>query len=202
MGKTTKRGNVILSNVEIPDRIEPGEAFEANATVKNGAAAIGPFDPDRCGGTPVGYKISVEFDGPGFQHRTDGPKCHSITSIGANAREYSATFIAPDFGDEVSVSAEVVMGGSGKRTGEMSDTAALSAEPAETPSDPGDDVSGGWFEFFDGSSGGGTGGSGSDGGANNPLAGIFDIQSGLSTVGVFALLFAIGVIIWETQTGE
>ncbi|WP_254272174.1 hypothetical protein [Haloarcula marina] len=68
----TKGGNIILRRVDVPDHVDPGESFEVDALVSNGAAYINPWDGDKCGLAPPGYTIEVDFHGPDGATRTKG----------------------------------------------------------------------------------------------------------------------------------
>lgn len=136
MSESTKDGNVILRSISVPDRVEPGETFQAEALVSNGAAWIGPFDPDFCDSND-GYRLSVVFEGPEGQRQVDGPKCHGLTAVRSKDETYSATFTAPQTGT-ATVEAFVRLPGSGKETGTVADSATVSATAGREP-DTGDD---------------------------------------------------------------
>jgi hypothetical protein len=144
--ETTKGGNIILSDLRIPDEVRPGETFTAQAVVKNGAAAIGPFDPDKCGLVPPGYKLKVVFTGPDGRENVKGPDCLGTTEIGSRSRTYEATFTAPESG-LARVDALVRLPGSGKETSPLREETPVSTTATETPDAPGDSGSGGgWLD--------------------------------------------------------
>jgi hypothetical protein len=134
--KKAKGGNVILRDVRVPDYVRPGEAFQAEADVSNGAAYINPWDPDKCGLAPPGYNIAVKFDGPDGRTVTKRA-CHTTTEVGTRDKTYTATFTAPQDGTSAYVSANVILSGSGQQTGELSASAAVTQSTPDAPADSG-----------------------------------------------------------------
>lgn len=139
---STKGGNIILRRVDAPDSVDPGQTFEVEAKVSNGAAYINPWDPDKCGLAPPGYKLEVEFYGPNGATRTVGPACHTTTEVGTRDETYSATFTAPETEGEVRVEANVRLVNSGKQTGTESATVTVSSGYVPGPEEPGGDDGG------------------------------------------------------------
>jgi len=150
MSESTKGGNIILRSLSVPDDVEPGETFRAEAEVSNGAAYINPWDPDKCGLAPPGYKLEVVFEGPGGQSVVKGPACQPTTEVGTNDETYSATFTAPTAG-RARVEVFVRLPGSGKRTQAIDASASVSEGEPAAPDYPGDDGDRG-----DGGDGGGS----------------------------------------------
>ncbi|WP_436924956.1 hypothetical protein [Halosimplex amylolyticum] len=139
MSETTKGGNVILRNVRVPDTVEPGETFTAEADVDVGGVFVNPLDPDHCNnasGAGAGYTLSVEFEGPDGTVKEAGPTCQLMTEVGENRSTYSKDFTAPMYDEQATVSARVVMRDSGKSTDEMSDTAEVSRDAPTEPENP------------------------------------------------------------------
>lgn len=150
----TKGGNIALRRVDVPDAVEPGESFEAVATVSNGAAFINPWDGDKCGLAPPGYKLNVVFEGPDGTTIEKGPDCLGTTEIGANEKEYRAVFDAPESG-RAEVDAHVRMENSGKTTGVVSASANVSEDAPTSSSPPGGSSNSGLPDFDGGNGGGG-----------------------------------------------
>ncbi|WP_254272194.1 hypothetical protein [Haloarcula marina] len=138
----TKGGNIILRRVDVPDHVDPGESFEVDALVSNGAAYINPWDGDKCGLAPPGYTIEVDFHGPDGATRTKGPMCHTTTEVGTRDETYTATFTAPEDGGEVEIEANVRLPGSGMETGTESAVLTVAEGHVPTPEPPGDDSNG------------------------------------------------------------
>lgn len=138
MSETTKGGNVVLRSVSVPDTVAPGERFTVEATVRNGAAYIDPFDPDGCNvgaSESRGYELEVNFDGPGRQEATDGPACHKSAVVGVNEVVYSTTFQAPETEGPEAVSATVKLLESGKETAAVSDRLTVTENAPSQPED-------------------------------------------------------------------
>jgi len=139
---TTKGGNVILRRVSVPDQVDPGEPYEVDVKVSNGAGFINPWDPDRCHGDAYdGYKLSVVLEGPNGEALTKGPVCHFRTTIGTKDETYTFTIDAPESG-RAEVSAYVQLEHSGKRTDALEASTLVSDEQAAQP-DPGPSDDGG-----------------------------------------------------------
>jgi hypothetical protein len=187
MAETTKGGNIILSDLRLPDEVRPGETFSAEAVVKNGAAYINPFDGDKCGLAPPGYKLEVVFSGPNGREKVKGPDCLGTTEIGSRSRTYSATFTAPKSG-LTAVDVLVRLPGSGKKTSPLRETAPVSTTGTENPDSPGSDGSGGGGWFGDGASGDNSSGSG-------PFA---DLENAAN---IGAALVVLLVIAWVLDSG-
>jgi hypothetical protein len=136
MAARTKGGNIILSDVRVPDYVEPGESFEVEAVVSNGALAIAPWDPDYCGNysTDEGYKIAVEFEGPDGRSVTKRD-CIGMTEVGTRDVTYTATFTAAQSG-AARVEALVRMPGSGKETAVVSASADVTEQAPEQSDGP------------------------------------------------------------------
>lgn len=175
MEARTKGGNIVLRDVRVPDSVRPGESFTAEAEVSNGAAYINPWDPDKCGLAPPGYKIAVEFEGPDGRTVTK-PACHTTTEVGSRDVTYSADFTAPDSG-AARVEAKVRMRGSGKETAVVSASADVTDQAPEEPDDP---TSGGGGNPWDLPDGG-----------DNPIPDGGDVGLGV----VLALLLVGGVLL-------
>ena len=145
MSKSTKGGNVILRDVRAPSEVDPGQTFEVEADISNGALAISPWDADACTDNPgndAAYSMQVEFSGPGGATREAGPFCLAITELGTNDTTKTATFTAPSTSGTYDVAANVRLDGSGSETGEVSETVTVSGtEAVEPPSN--DDGDGG-----------------------------------------------------------
>lgn len=162
MSKSTKGGNVILRDVRVPDQVSPGETFEVEAEVANGALAINPWDPDACTDDSLddaAYELVVDFNGPNGETRQDGPFCLAITELGTKDTIKTATFTAPSTSGTETIGANVRLPGSGKETGEVSDTLVVSGSDAETPEDT-DDGDGGGVDWGGDDDGNGDGGDG------------------------------------------
>lgn len=190
MSESTKGGNVILEQVAVPaDAVEPGEPFEVSADVSNGAAYISFADADDCKRNhTAGYRLEVVFTVNG-ETQVAGPACHLTTAVGKRTETYSKTFTVSDSGS-VDVEAYVRLPGSGKETGEMSQTVTVTTDevqesdpPAEEDDESADDDD-------------------SDGG-NNPLAGIFPFGGG-GGGGLNALLGVVVLlaIAWMLDSGS
>ena len=139
---TTKGGNIILRRVDTPDRVSPGEGYEIDVTVSNGAAYINPWDPDKCGLAPPGYKINVVIVGPNGERRESGEVCHTTTEIGSREETYSFELVAPETEDYAEVEAHVELVGSGKQTDSVASEFLVDAEESEQPDDPREDPGG------------------------------------------------------------
>jgi len=139
---TTKGGNIILRRVSVPDQVDPGEPYEVNVQVSNGASYINPWEPDKCGLAPPGYKLTVVLRGPSGERLTKGPVCHTTTEIGTRDETYSFTVTAPQSG-RAEVSAYVEMENSGKRTDKLETSTIVSSTPAAQPDSGGGDDGGG-----------------------------------------------------------
>lgn len=168
MSETTKGGNIILRDVRVPDSVAPGEAFDVEVDVSNDAKFINPFDPDKCGIDPEGYKIEVVIE-HGAETRVKGPDCITMAVIGSKDKTYRATFTAPYVSGPSEVSAHVRMVGSGKQTREMEAATTVTEGAPSQPTDPGGNDSGG----------GGIDWPGGDGGSGNPLDGLDDAAMAL-----------------------
>lgn len=131
---TTKDGNIILRSVDVPNQVDPGEPFDVDVEVSNGAAYINPWDPDKCGLAPPGYKLRVVLDGPSGEELTK-TACHTTTEAHTRDETYRFTVSAPDAG-RAEVEAHVEMRGSRKRTDTLEASTLVSDERAAQP-DPG-----------------------------------------------------------------
>ena len=149
---TTKGGNIILRRVSVPDQVDPGEPYEVNVQVSNGASYINPWEPDKCGLAPPGYKLTVVLRGPSGERLTKGPVCHTTTEIGTRDETDSFTVTAPQSG-RAEVSAYVEMENSGKRTDKLEASSLVASEaPAQPDTGSSDDGGGGGGSgLFDGS---------------------------------------------------
>lgn len=184
---TTKGGNIILRRVSVPDQVDPGEPYEVDVKVSNGAVFINPWDNDRCHGDAYdGYKLKVVLTGPNGEELTKGPVCHLRTSIGTKDETYTFTVEAPQSG-RAEVSAYVEMEKSGKRTDALEASTVVSSTPAEQPDTGSSD------------DGGGGGGSGLFDGSPDPTPGggtSFDTYA--KGAGVLLVLLAIA---WLADSG-
>jgi len=154
---STKGGNVGLRRVSAPNQVDPGEPFQVDVEVSNGAAYINPWDPDKCGLAPPGYKIEVVLKTPAGETLSKGPLCHTTTEVGTRDVTYTFTVDAPDDpGGRAEVEAHVELAESGKRTDAVEASTLVSDEAASQPSDPG----GGGGGLPDDLPGGGDGGTG------------------------------------------
>jgi len=140
---TTKGGNVILRRVDTPDRVAPGEGYEVEVQVRNGAQFINPLDPDSCGSSEPGYKIRVVLTVDGERWDTVGPTCHYAAALGGGDNTYTFTPRAPETSGETEVEAHVEMVDSGKETDTVSSRILVDAEESEPADDPGDNDGGG-----------------------------------------------------------
>lgn len=179
MAARTKGGNIILSDVRVPDYVEPGESFEVEAVVSNGAAYINPWDPDKCGLAPPGYKIAVEFEGPDGRTITKRA-CHTTTEVGTRDVTYTATFSAPESGS-ARVEAKVRMRGSGKETPVVSASADVTEQSPEQSDGP--------------TPGDGDGGGGNPWGNNAPEAPDLPDAGDIGTGALLALLLVGAVFV-------
>ena len=189
MSESTKGGNVILRSVEAPDSVRSGESFTVEAVVSNGALVITGWDSDLCKGhgeaEDGGYELQVVFEGPDGQTHTDGPNCHSTTTDGTRDLTYTATFTAPDYGDEAAVSAYVKLPNSGKRTDAIETRVAITDEEPEEPESR--DTSGNnWLP--------GGGGGGDPGGGGGPLSQINNMVTLIIVVMLIGAVMQSGVL--------
>ena len=136
---TTKSGNVILRRVSTPNRVSPGDGYEVEVKVSNGAAYINPWDPDSCGDSEPGYKLRVVLEGPDGSTYAKGPTCHLAALVATGDEVYTFELQAPEEAGEHEVSAHVEMVGSGKETGEETSTFLVSADESEEATNPGGD---------------------------------------------------------------
>ncbi len=139
---TTKSGNVILRWVNTPNRVTPGEGYEVDVKVSNGAAYINTWDPDSCGDTEPGYKLRVVLEGPDGEIYTRGPTCQLAALVATGDEVYTFELQAPEEAGEHKVAAHVEMVGSGKETGEETSTFLVDADESEEATPPGDDGGG------------------------------------------------------------
>ncbi|WP_153952319.1 hypothetical protein [Halosegnis longus] len=196
MSERTKGGNIVLERVSAPDTVDPGEPFEVDAVVKNGAAFIGPFDNDSCrkNGEARGYSLEVVFS-DGSETRVSGPTCMETKPLSRNAETHTETFTAPESGT-IYVDAFVRLPGSGKETGEISQTVSVTTTDSEEPDPPAD--------TDDESDDDGGNDDDSDGGSN-PLAAIFPfLTDGGGGGGLNALLgvLVLLAIAWMLDSGS
>jgi len=182
MSESTKSGLLILQDVRVPDNVEPGAAFDVEALVRNKAYGIFPWDPDLC--QTGGYEIEVVFEGPGGQSVVKGPTCHGTTEIGSKDKTYSATFTAPNSG-RARVECYVRLPGSGKRTQEVTASAAVTEYSPDQPTDPGES---------DGSDGSDGGWPGDDGDGDGP-----NIEGSAKWVAVAFIALALA---WGADSAE
>jgi hypothetical protein len=183
VAESTKGGNVILRSVTVPDNVDPGDPVEVEAQVENGAAVIGPFDPDRCAGDTMdpGYHTTVEFEGPDGTVKTAGPTCLKGAAVGTGETDFTRSFYGLPAGDH-RFSARVVMRDSGKSTDWMSDSTVVSENTVQSPEDtenstPGDDSE--------------------DDNSNDPLP---DVNAGLSGIGALVVGVVVLVVILESTS--
>ncbi|GGM26810.1 hypothetical protein [Haloarcula argentinensis] len=132
-----KGGNITLE-LDAPQTVEPGQAFEVTAKVHNGGLYINPWEPDRCTGEASGgYMVRVDLEGPMGATRSQGPMCVRVTNVGTGTEEVTKTFSAPHAPGEYSVSANAVLPGSGTETGDETEYVVVSGEDTAEP-DPDD----------------------------------------------------------------
>lgn len=134
----TKRGNIILRRVSTPSLVAPGQGYEVEVKVSNGAAFINTWDPDSCGTTTPGYKIRVVLTGPNGEQRTKGPMCIHAATLGTGDETFTFTLQAPSSGGEQEVQAHVEMVNSGKRTDSALSSFLVDADDPEQADQPGD----------------------------------------------------------------
>lgn len=182
--KRTKGGNVILRRVRTPDNVRPGESFEVEVDVSNGAAFIGPLEPDKCGLAPPGYKIEVVAIGPKGETQTKDD-CITTTEVGTRDETYSFTFQAPETTGQWSVGGNVRMRGSGKETGRVGGSLTVTNSP---PKDAAAESDSGSSRQDNGDGGGGT--------PDLPLSGD-DLPDGNLVLGVIGLL----AVAWIASSG-
>ena len=186
---TTKGGNIILRRVDTPDRVSPREGYEIDVTVSNGAAYINPWDPDKCGLAPPGYKLNVVIVGPNGERRESGEVCHTTTEVGSREETYSFELVAPESEDYAEVEAHVELVGSGKQTDSVASELLVSAEESEQPDNPRD---------------GGGGNDGGDGSWTPPVGSTPDPSDPLNIGGqIDKLLLVLGLIAvaWAADSG-
>ncbi|MFD1566018.1 hypothetical protein [Halolamina litorea] len=123
--------------MDTPNRVSPGEGYEVDVKVSNGAAFINPLDPDSCGDTDPGYKLRVVLEGPNGQTYTRGPTCHLAALVATGDETYTFELQAPEQSGEHEVSAHVEMVGSGKATGSETSRFLVDANESEQATDPG-----------------------------------------------------------------
>lgn len=191
MTQRAKGGNIRLDEVRVPDTVRPGQTFTAEVDVSNGAKYINPFDGDKCGLAPPGYKINVEATGPDGEAKDDDD-CLGTTEVGVRTRTYTFDFTAPQSG-EATVSANVTLRDSGEETGPERDTAEVSASAPENPDDPQDDEANNDSGFNNPFNGGGGDGGGDGGGGGLPIPGLGG-GSSEAIVGLVALLAVAWII--------
>lgn len=145
MSKSTKGGNVVLNSVRTKKSVRPGEDFEVEVDVSNGATYIGPLDPDGCGDpangctkTPVvesaGYCVNIEFYVNGEKIAESGNDCLHAGLVGAPTGSKTWVVTAPEAEGKIEVGANVVLDGSGKETGVVNKTVNVTgSEPTEAP---------------------------------------------------------------------
>jgi hypothetical protein len=188
--ESTKSGDIILRSVSVPDSVRPGKSFTAEAVVRNGAPFVGPFDDDGCNphsDRGIGHRLQTVFEGPEYQTKTDGPRCHKRSAVGVNDVTYVATFVAPDETGTVTVSAYVELPGSGKRTDRMESQVTVTADAPAKPEDRDDSGSSdGWF---------GDGDDSNNNGDSGPFA---DLESAAN---VGAALVVLLLLAWVLDSG-
>lgn len=136
---TTKGGNIILKEFTMPDGVMPGESITAEVEVANGALAIGPFDPDRCGTFSDGYKTQVVLVKPDGSEERSATKCIKKTEVGTKSEFFSFTFSAPETPGDHQYQAYVEMVGSGKTTDRVTESVNVTEQSPTQPSDPAND---------------------------------------------------------------
>jgi hypothetical protein len=185
MAETTKGGFVELRQVRAPDHVRPGQTFQVEADVSNGAFVIDPFDPDKCVSSVSGqggYKIVVVFDGPGQTEEVHD--CLRSAAVSTGDETYSTTMTAPESG-RAWVDVLVRLPGSGKETGSISVSPTVTEEPpkdapGDTGGDGGDGDSGWTPPWADGD------------GDDGPFA---QVDQAVSAIVLIALLFAIAKLL-------
>lgn len=150
MGTTqpsTKDGNIVLREFSLPDSVRPGESVTAEVEVSNGALAIGPFDPDRCGTVGPGYKTRVVVVHPDGTEQKSDTRCHGTTEIGTKDLTYSITLTPPETSDTHYYSAFVEMVGSGETTESVDETVTVTETTPERSDDSSQDDGSGEWDF-------------------------------------------------------
>lgn len=190
--KTTKGGNIILERVRVPGSVQPGEAFDVEVDVSNGAVIIGPFDPDAYGNAGgSGYNINVTATVDGTEKTKDTRI--GVAEVGTKDATYTFTFEAPRTDGTVDVSGRVELPASGKTTGPVRTSTVVSADdPADAPNpdDDGTDNSNPFanLPFPD-----------DDGGGGNPFN---PLGSGLPSGDAVLLVVGLLALAWLASSAE
>jgi len=191
-----KGGNITLE-LDAPQSVEPGQAFEVTAKVHNGGLYINPWEPDRCTGeASAGYMVRVDLEGPMGATRSQGPMCVRVTNVGTGTEEVTKTFSAPHAPGEYEVSANAVLPGSGSETGDETEYVVVSGEDTAEPDDSSDDDSDGSDDGDDGRPSWLPGGDGDDDSEDSPAAQFFGLDMGRIKLygGLLGLLLALYVL--------
>lgn len=118
-----KGGNLFIQGVSVPSTVNPGDTFNVEWTVSNGANFIAGDDPDCCGPVCPGIPGSGSVLN-GYQHRTfaqpswasgftSDQNCINTTEVGTVDNPYSRTFTAPSSTGSYTVDIGIEMTGSG-----------------------------------------------------------------------------------------
>ncbi|WP_435119090.1 hypothetical protein [Halolamina sp. C58] len=136
---TTKGGNIILRRIDTPNRVEPGEGYEVDVKVSNGALVIQPWDADSCGQAEPGYKVRVVAEDSTGDRQEAGPTCLMTSELGTGDETFTFEFQAPTEEGEHEVEAWVEMVGSGKETDPDTSTILVNEEVSRDAPSPGND---------------------------------------------------------------
>ena len=176
---TTKGGNIVLRRVDTPNRVEPGQGYEVDVKVSNGALVIGGWDPDSCGQAEPGYKIRVVVEDSTGDRQEAGPTCLMSSELGTGDETFTFEFQAPTDEGEHEVEAWVEMVGSGKETDPDTSTILVNEEVSQDAPTPGNDD--GNTPTFGGVPGGG------DSSGSNPLGMGGALNKGMLLLGLLVV---------------
>ena len=189
MSVEAKDGNLVLKEINLPDRVVPGREGEAEIDVMNIATMITPWDPDECNenNTYNGYKYRVILRVDGEEY-TSGTSCIA-SKLTANEESRKITFRAPETSGTIDVSARIELAESGERTDWLTRRLEVYAPDESGPADAvdDDDSSGGTLW---GGGGGGDEGGGDDEGSDNPFDDLFGGDEVVAKIELLALAIA------------
>ncbi|MUW13926.1 hypothetical protein GJ633_04060 [Halorubrum sp. CBA1125] len=177
---------VQISNVDLPDSLNPGDRATARIDATNTSNWISPWDQDRCNeGNNYGLLIEGVLVGPNGEEHVGETVCAEQHDIVASYEATSrVTFDAPETDGSHRYEAFIRTAESGEESSRVSKTIDVYGDDSSEPVDPPDDSGGfsGWIGDSDGS--------GSDGGGLPWLGGDQDVFDKIDTLVLLVILIA------------